>query len=269
MRIERDALGEREVPDDVYYGIHTVRNIENFPVSGIKAHPKLVWATALIKKAAAETHLELKLLPEKLGRAILQACEEILSGKLREQFVIDVFQMGAGTSHNMNANEVVANRAIELLGGKRGDYSVVHPNDHVNMSQSTNDVFPTAIRLASLAMIDELMPIIGDLRDAFREKEIEFNGIWKSGRTHLQDAVPMRLGQEFGAYAAALGACMARIDNAASELRELNLGATAIGAGTNTHPRYRELVIQKLQNYTEWPLRSAYNLFAITQNADD
>lgn len=269
MRLERDALGEREVPDQVYYGIHTVRNIENFPISGVKAHPKLVWATVLIKKAAAETHLALKLLPEKLGRAIVQACAEIVEGKFRDQFVIDVFQMGAGTSHNMNANEVIANRAIELLGGKRGDYTLVHPNDHVNMSQSTNDVFPASLRLAALTMIDQLLPVIGDLRDAFREKGLEFNGIWKSGRTHLQDAVPMRLGQEFEAYAAAMGACMGRIDNTARELRELNLGATAIGAGTNTHPRYRELVIQQLQRSTGWDLRPADNLFEMTQNADD
>src|SRR5215210_3360979 len=203
-RIEKDSLGEREIPAGVYYGIQTARAIENFPISGWKPWPQFVTATVQIKKAATLVNRELGALDEKIAGAIEAAADEVLSGKLRDQFVVDPFQAGAGTSHNMNTNEVLANRAIELLGGQKGDYSVVHPNDHVNMGQSTNDVFPTAMRLSALAMAGDLLATLDQLASAFHAKAQEFDHVVKSGRTHLQDAVPIRLGQEFGAYATAL-----------------------------------------------------------------
>src|SRR6185503_13532498 len=198
-RTEKDSLGEREIPAGVYYGIQTVRAVENFPISGWKPFPAFVTATVQVKKAAARANSALGVLDAKMASAIEAAADEVLSGKLRDQFVVDPFQAGAGTSHNMNTNEVLANRAIELLGGEKGDYSIVHPNDHVNMGQSTNDVIPTAIRLAALDHAAKLMPVLDRLKSSFREKATEFDQIVKSGRTHLQDAVPVRLGQEFGA----------------------------------------------------------------------
>src|SRR6185503_2270955 len=203
-RIERDSLGERELPADVYYGIQTARAIENFPISGWKPYPALVTATIQIKKAAARVNAALGSLDPKIARAIEEAADAVLAGELRDQFVVDPFQAGAGTSHNMNANEVLANRAIELLGGEKGDYSIVHPNDHVNMSQSTNDVFPTAMRLAALEETGKLTGTLDRLAESLQAKSDEFDEIVKSGRTHLQDAVPIRLGQEFRAYATAI-----------------------------------------------------------------
>src|SRR2546425_4606317 len=203
-RIERDSLGERELPADVYYGIQTARAIENFPISGLKPYPSLVTATVQIKKAAARVNPSLGVLEPPIATAIETAADEVLAGKLRDQFVVDPFQAGAGTSHNMNANEVLANRATELLGGEKGDYSIVHPNDHVNMGQSTNDVFPTAMRLAALELVGELIHTLELLGFSLRKKANEFDHIVKSGRTHLQDAVPIRLWQEFGAYATAV-----------------------------------------------------------------
>jgi aspartate ammonia-lyase len=200
-RTEKDSLGERSIPSHAYYGIQTVRAIENFPISGIAPRPAYVEATVRIKRAAAKVNRTLGLLDPKIAHAIIQACDEILSGKLREWFVVDVYQAGAGTSQNMNTNEVIANRAIELLGGSKGDYSIVHPNDHVNMSQSTNDVCPTAIRIAAVSLAWSLSSSLQTLDTAFAIKADEFDHIVKSGRTHLQDAVPVRLGQEFGAYA--------------------------------------------------------------------
>ncbi len=203
-RLEKDSLGERPIPADAYYGIQTDRAIENFPISGLKPKPSYVDATVRIKKAAARVNKTLGLLDGRRADAIVGACDEILSGKLREWFVVDVYQAGAGTSHNMNANEVIANRAIELLGGTKGDYSVIHPNDHVNMAQSTNDVCPTAIRISAILGTRFLLSSLQEAESAFSAKAEEFDGIVKSGRTHLQDAVPVRLGQEFGAYAVCL-----------------------------------------------------------------
>src|SRR6516164_6326963 len=223
-RIERDSLGEIPVPDAAYYGAQTARALENFPVSGMRAHPDLVTATVLVKKCAAEANRDLGRLDPRVAGAIVAAADEVLAGRWHDQFVVDVYQAGAGTSHNMNANEVLANRAIELLGGARADYALVHPNDHVNMAQSTNDTFPTAMRVAALLGIRETVPALQHLRDAFAAKGQEFDRIIKSGRTHLQDATPIRLGQEFAAYALTLDRDIARLHHAQETLAELNIG---------------------------------------------
>jgi len=255
-RIERDSLGERELPGDVYYGIQTARAVENFPVSGWKPYPAFVTATVQIKKAAARVNSILGGLDQSIAKAIEAAADEVLDGKLRDQFVVDPFQAGAGTSHNMNANEVLANRAIELLGGAKGDHSLVHPNDHVNMGQSTNDVIPTAIRLAAFELSDKLILTIDHLAAAFRDRANELDGIVKSGRTHLQDATPIRLGQEFGAYATAMQKNANRIARAADELKEIGLGGTAVGTGLNAAPGYRTRVVEELSVITRQKLRA-------------
>ncbi|MBI4467564.1 MAG: aspartate ammonia-lyase [Acidobacteria bacterium] len=253
-RIEKDSLGEKKVPAEAYYGIQTQRAIENYPISGLRAHPVLIRAMGMIKKAAALANLELKLLDEKRARAIIQAAEEVMAGKLDHQFVVDVYQAGAGVSFHMNTNEVIANRAIEILGGRCGDYSLVHPNDHVNFGQSTNDVIPTAMRLASILLFDQLLPEMERLSRAFAKKGQEFDGILKAGRTHMQDAVPIRLGQEFAAYAVAVRRAYEGIRHAQDGLRELGLGGTAVGTGVNTHPRYQALVVQRLSEVSGQPL---------------
>src|SRR5919198_317297 len=230
-RIERDPLGELRVPADAYYGVQTARAIENFPISGLRAPSDLVTATVLIKKAAAEANAALGRLDPSIAHAITAAADEILSGRLRDQFVVDVYQAGAGTSHNMNANEVLANRAAERLGEARGTYARVHPNDHVNMGQSTNDVFPTATRLALLACAGPLVTVARGLADSFAQKADMYAGVLKTGRTHLQDAVPMTFGQEFGGYAECIRRGAADVAHAAEQLQELNIGATAVGTG--------------------------------------
>jgi aspartate ammonia-lyase len=265
-RIERDSLGERELPADVYYGIQTARAIENFPISGWKPYPSLVTATIQIKKAAARVNSALGSLDARIAKAIEAAADEILAGRLRDQFVVDPFQAGAGTSHNMNANEVLANRAIELLGGEKGDYSIVHPNDYVNMSQSTNDVFPTAMRLAALEEAGKLISTLDLLAAALRRKSIEFDQIVKSGRTHLQDAVPIRLGQEFGAYATAIRKNADRIARAMEELKEIGLGGTATGTGLNAVPGYRKRVVEELGRLTNQTLRATEDYFEAMQS---
>lgn len=265
-RIERDSLGERELPADVYYGIQTARAIENFPISGWKPYPALVTATIQIKKAAARVNSELGVLDPSLAKAIETAADEILAGKLRDQFVVDPFQAGAGTSHNMNANEVLANRAIELLDGEKGDYSIVHPNDHVNMAQSTNDVFPTAMRLAALELASNLILTVDVCAASFRDRSNEFDGIVKSGRTHLQDATPVRLGQEFGGYATAIHKNAERIAKAADELRELGIGGSAVGTGLNTPRGYRKRVIEELSRLVNQGLRPAADYFEAMQS---
>jgi len=265
-RIERDSLGERELPGDVYYGIQTARAVENFPVSGWKPFPSFVTATIQIKKAAAHVNASLGALDPSIAKAIEAAADEVLAGKLRDQFVVDPFQAGAGTSHNMNANEVLANRAIELLGGAKGDHSIVHPNDHVNMGQSTNDVIPTAMRLAALELTDKLILTIDHLAATFRERANEFDGIVKSGRTHLQDATPIRLGQEFGAYAAAMQKNSNRIARAADELKEIGLGGTAVGTGLNAAPGYRKRVVEELSVITRQKLRASEDYFEAMQS---
>jgi aspartate ammonia-lyase len=245
-RSEKDSLGPKEIPAGVYYGIQTARAVENFPISEMRAHPTLIRAFGMVKEAAAEANLELGLIDEKVAKAIIQATREVQAGKWNDQFVVDVFQAGAGVSFHMNTNEVIANRAIEILGGKLGDYSVVHPNDHVNYGQSTNDVFPTGMRLAALLELEKMYPVLDAFVAALDKKGKEFHEILKSGRTHMQDAVPMRLGQEFAAYAGAIRRAAKALRTAADSLRELGLGGSAVGTGINTHPDYREKAIANL-----------------------
>jgi aspartate ammonia-lyase len=245
-RIEKDSLGEKPVPAGVYYGIQTVRAVENYPISGYRAHPKLIQAIGMIKKAAAAANQELKLVDSRCAAAIRRAADEVIDGKMNDQFVVDVYQAGAGVSFHMNSNEVIANRAIEFLGGKRGQYEICHPNDHVNFGQSTNDVFPTAMRLSSLLLLNDLRASLRELTSAFAAKAREFDSILKSGRTHMQDAVPVRLGQEFAGYATALDRADRVIAQAQDLLRELGLGGSAVGTGVNTHPRYQKLVVKRL-----------------------
>ncbi len=269
QRIERDPLGELPVPADAYYGIQTQRAVLNFPISGLRAPGDLVTATILIKKAAAEANMMLGRLDKRIGLAIVRAADEVLSGRWLDQFVVDVYQAGAGTSHNMNANEVLANRAAELLGEPRGTYSVVHPNDHVNMAQSTNDTFPAATRLALLLRLADLVRAAHELGAAFARKSAAFAGVLKVGRTHLQDAVPITLGQEFSGYASCLERSAGWIEAAADQLRELNLGATAVGTGLNAGDDYVERVVNNLRHYTGLALRPAGNLFRVTQSMGD
>src|ERR1043166_9406808 len=265
-RMEKDALGERQIPADAYYGAQVDRAIENFPISGLRPKPSYVEATVHIKRSAAIVNKALGLLDAKKADAIVRACDEILSGKLREWFVVDVYQAGAGTSHNMNANEVIANRAIELLGGKKGDYSLVHPNDHVNMAQSTNDVCPTAIRIAAVMLSEGLLASMDVLEQSFVRKAKEFDHISKSGRTHLQDAVPVRLGQEFGAYAVNVRKHRDRIRAASESNAELGIGGTAAGTGLNAHPKYRELMVAELSRALKVKFRMADDYFESMQS---
>ncbi len=269
MRIEKDSLGELAVPESAYYGVQTARAIVNFPISGIHAHPTFVKATAMVKWAAAEANKGLKKLDPKIAKVIQTAAQEIIDGQLRDQFVVDVFQAGAGTSHNMNMNEVIANRAIEILGGKRGEYKLVHPNDHVNMSQSTNDVFPTSMRVAALLMVPPLLTALAGLEKALLKKAKEFDDVIKSGRTHLQDAVPIRLGQEFGGYARAIRLAQERIASASDGLCELGLGGSAVGTGINTDPQYHKKVVAALGKITGIKLRTTKSLFERMQSLAD
>jgi aspartate ammonia-lyase len=268
-RTERDPLGEHDVPADAYYGIQTVRAVENFPISGLRAPADLVSATILVKKAAAEANRGLGRLDARVANAIIAAADEVLAGALRDQFIVDVYQAGAGTSHNMNANEVLANRAAEILGGKRGDYTLVHPNDHVNMGQSTNDVFPTATRLGLLLVHDALVESARALSASLDRKARDFDAILKVGRTHLQDAVPMTLGQEFGGYAACLARGAVDVEHASAQLAELNLGATAVGTGLNAGDDYTQLAVRNLSRYTGIDLAPAENRFRVTQSMGD
>ncbi len=269
FRTERDPLGELNVPEDAYYGVQTARAVENFPISGLRAPADLVTATVLVKKAAAEANAALGRLPRDVADAILAAADEILAGELREQFVVDVYQAGAGTSHNMNANEVLANRAGERLGDPRGNYRRAHPNDHVNMGQSTNDVFPTATRLALLLGTAPLVAAARTLGDSIARKAVEFADVLKTGRTHLQDAVPITLGQEFSGYAECVRRGADDVATASEQLYELNIGATAVGTGLNAGDDYRRLVVTNLARYTNLPLKSAGNLFRVTQSMGD
>jgi aspartate ammonia-lyase len=268
-RVEHDLLGERAVPAEAYYGIHTLRALENFPITGtsISIYPELVRALACVKHAAALANEALGLLPADKARAIARACEEIRDGALLDEFVVDVIQGGAGTSTNMNANEVVANRALELLGHARGDYRHLHPIDDVNMSQSTNDVYPTAVNVALHFAIDRLAAAMAALRHAFVDKAQEFATVLKMGRTQLQDAVPMTLGQEFSTYAVMLQEDEERLREAALLITEINLGATAIGTGINAHPDYAALACERLSDIAGIRLVTASNLVEATQDA--
>ena len=268
-RLEHDLLGDRAVPDDAYYGVHTLRALQNFPITGtpISIYPDLVRALACVKQAAAAANLELGLLDAARAGAILRACEEIRGGALLEEFVVDVIQGGAGTSTNMNANEVIANRALELLGAAKGDYARLHPLDHVNLSQSTNDVYPTAVKLALQFGIRRLCAEMAGLRRDFEAKAAEFADVLKIGRTQLQDAVPMTLGQEFSTYAVMLQEDESRLAEAALLAREINLGATAIGTGINAHPEYAVRVTRKLSEIAGLDLMVSPNLIEATQDA--
>lgn len=268
LRSEHDLLGTRDVPMEAYYGVHTLRAVENFPITGqpISQSPELVNALAAIKQAAALANMKLGLLDEARGKAIVAACEEIQDGHLHDQFVVDVIQGGAGTSTNMNANEVIANRALELLGHRRGEYEHLHPNEHVNICQSTNDVYPTAIKVALHVLIDRLIEAMGKLRQAFEVKATEFADVLKMGRTQLQDAVPMTLGQEFSTYAVMLDEDDLRLREASGLICEINLGATAIGTGINAHPGYAAAVCAALAKITGIHLVTAGNLIEATQD---
>lgn len=266
-RIERDSMGERQIPAAAYYGIQTLRAIENFPISGLKPLATYVDACILIKKAAAIANGNLGCIPTDISQAIVTAADEILQGNLRDQFVVDVYQAGAGTSHHMNINEVLANRALELLGDSKGNYQRVNPNDQVNYGQSTNDVIPTAIRIGGLlALAHTLSPALDSTIAALDKKAVEFHSIVKSGRTHMQDAVPVRLGDSFGAFAQILRDHQVRITTAAGDLTKLGLGGSAVGTGLNTHPEYRSTVAQILGELIGQPLTVAPNLMAAMQS---
>jgi len=268
VRVEHDLLGDREIPAAAYWGVHTLRAVENFPISGrpIGLWPELVRALALVKHAAAQTNYELGLLDEAKAKLVIAACREIAAGSLHDQFVVDTIQGGAGTSTNMNANEVIANRALELAGREKGDYAFLHPIEHVNMGQSTNDVYPTALRLALRFAIVELIGAMEELKRAFAAKSDEFRDLLKVGRTQLQDAVPMTLGQEFSTFAVMLGEDQQRLAEAGALIEEINLGATAIGTGINSHPGYAPLVCKHLVALSGVPVKTAENLVEATQD---
>src|SRR5437016_5961784 len=268
-RREKDPLGPLDVPVDALYGVQTLRAKQNFPISGMRPLDAFIVAQVWIKKAAALTHRETGRLDAHLADAIVQAADEVLAGQHRDQFIVDPYQAGAGTSHNMNANEVLANRANELLGGKRGEYTPVHPNDHVNMAQSTNDVIPTAIRLAALAQLPALLESTSRLARAFLAKGKAFDGILKSGRTHLQDATPIRLGQEFAAYGRTVERNRDRIATAADALRDLGIGGSAVGTGLNVEPHYPRLMVKHLKDLTGLELREGQDRVQLMQSLGD
>ncbi len=267
-RIERDSLGELQVPKDALYGAQTQRAVNNFPISGLRPWRAFIWSMAIIKRAAAEVNRDLGLLEPEKASAIIQAAEEVMDGQWDDQFVVDPFQAGAGTSHNMNTNEVIANRATQILGGDLGQY-LVHPNDHVNMAQSTNDTIPTAIRLGVLWRLDELQDAIKTLSQVLGQKAAEFDDIVKSGRTHLQDAVPVRMGQEFGGYAKAVQRDGDRIFRSAEGLRRLGIGGTATGTGLNAHPEYHARMVKRLSDLSGLKLYTSDNLFESMQSMAD
>ena len=267
-RNEQDSIGSREVPEDVYYGVQSLRAAENFHITGLYMHPEIINSLACIKKAAAITNCEAGLLDKKIANAIVKACDEIIAGKLHENFIVDPIQGGAGTSLNMNANEVIANRAIEILGGEKGDYSIVNPNDHVNCSQSTNDVIPTAGKMTSLRLLTRTKKELRRLYEALCQKAEEFDHVLKMGRTQMQDAVPIRLGQEFKAYSVAIMRDINRMDKAMDEMRTLNMGGTAVGTGLNADPVYLRRIVPNLAEISGMELVQAFDLIDATQNLD-
>lgn len=267
-RVERDSIGVKDIPEDVYYGVQSLRAAENFHITGLNMHPEIINSLAYIKKAAAITNCEAGLLDKKIAQAIVKACDEILGGKFHEDFIVDPIQGGAGTSLNMNANEVIANRANEILGGKKGDYSIVNPNDHVNCGQSTNDVIPTAGKMTSLRLLKNLKKELMKLHTALEKKAEEFDGVIKMGRTQLQDAVPIRLGQEFKAYSVAVLRDIRRMDKAMDEMRTLNMGGTAVGTGLNADEAYLRRIVPNLSEISDMELVQAYDLIDSTQNLD-
>ena len=267
-RKEKDSIGVKNVPEDVSYGVQSLRAAENFPITGLNMHPEIINSLAYIKKAAAITNCEIGILDKKRATAIVQACDEIIAGKFHEDFIVDPIQGGAGTSLNMNANEVIANRAIEILGGHKGDYSIVNPNDHVNCGQSTNDVIPTAGKMTSLRLLKNLKKELLRLHKAFCDKAAEFDHIIKMGRTQMQDAVPIRLGQEFQAYSVAVKRDINRMDKAMDEMRTLNMGGTAIGTGINADEAYLERIVPNLVEVSDMEFVQAFDLIDATQNLD-
>ncbi len=269
VRLERDPLGELAVPLGALFGIQTMRALQNFPISGLRPLPPFVTATVQIKRAAALTHRDTGRLDARLADAIIAAADEVLAGKYRDQFVVDVYQAGAGTSHNMNVNEVLANRANELLGGERGTYAPVHPNDHVNMAQSTNDVIPTAIRLAALTELGPLAHAFRALRDALLQQGLAFDHIVKAGRTHLQDAMPVRLGQEFTAYGHTIDRNLQRVERSADDLRDLGIGGSAVGTGVNVEPAYPARIVEYLRQSTGLELREGADRIQLMQSMGD
>ncbi|MGX6445880.1 aspartate ammonia-lyase [Neobacillus sp. K501] len=268
MRTEKDFLGSKEVPADAYYGVQTLRAVENFPITGYRIHEELIKAMAVVKKAAALANMDTKYLYEGIGEYIVKAADELIEGKLHDQIIVDPIQGGAGTSINMNINEVIANRAIELMGKEKGDYFQCSPNTHVNMSQSTNDAFPTAIHISVLKLLEKLLVTMDDMHSVFKQKSQEFNHVIKMGRTHLQDAVPIRLGQEFEAYSRAIERDIKRIKQSRQHLYEVNMGATAVGTGLHADPRYIENVVKHLKDISGLPLTGADHLVDATQNTD-
>lgn len=268
FRIENDSIGEKQVPKDAYYGVQTLRAAENFKITGYSLNSEFIKALAKIKKASASTNINIGILDSKIGSAIMKACDEIISGKLHDQFITDPIQGGAGTSMNMNINEVVANRAIELLGWEKGNYNVVHPNDHVNMGQSTNDVIPTAGKITALELLKSALKKLDELQKALEEKAVQFDDVLKMGRTQLQDAVPVRLGQEFGAYAKVVKRDIIRITKSMDELKAVNMGATAIGTGINADEEYVTRIVPVLSRITGLDLHQAEDLIDGTQNLD-
>ena len=267
-RMEHDSIGALNVPAEAYYGVQSMRAATNFQITHRPLHPVLIDSIVMVKKAAAITNEKSGKLDQQIAQAIIQACDEILDGNLRDQFIVDAIQGGAGTSANMNANEVIANRAIEILGGTKGDYSVVHPNDHVNMSQSTNDVIPTAGKITVLKLLPQTIKELEKLEKAMEEKEAEFDDILKMGRTQLQDAVPMRLGQSFGAFAHVLKRDIKRLKNVMDEMKVLNIGATAIGTAINVDPYYLANISYELSKVAGISLKQADDLIDATQNLD-
>lgn len=268
FRMEHDSIGDHKVPANAYYGVQSLRACENFYITGRQVHKEMIRSIAQIKKAAAITNLEVNELDKRRADAIIKACDEIIEGKLQDQFIVDAIQGGAGTSLNMNANEVIANRAIEILGGEKGDYSIVHPNDHVNFGQSTNDVYPSCGKLAALALLRETKDQLVRLENALLAKAEEFKDVIKMGRTQLQDAVPVLLGQEFHAYASAISRDVERIEKAKDELRTLNMGGTAIGTGLNADYKYYCRVVKEISTVSGEPVVQAYDMIDATQNLD-
>src|SRR5256714_484826 len=267
-RIEKDSIGPKEIPANVYYGVQTARAVENYPISGMRAHPTLIRAIAMIKRAAAEANKELGLIDPKVAEAIINAAQEVIEGRWDREFVVDVFQAGAGVSFHMNSNEVIANRAEEILGGRLGEYKRVHPNDHVNYGQSTNDVFPTAMRLATLIELEKLYPVLDAMAGSLEQKGKDFWEVMKSGRTHMQDAVPIRLGQEFAAYGMTLRRLIENIRQNSDDLRRLGLGGSAVGTGINTHPDYRGRAVANLTRISGPKLMPAIDMrLAMQSNA--
>ena len=265
-RTEKDSLGEVNVPIDAYYGAQTARARENFPISGVRPHPVFIKSMAYIKRAAAKVNNELGCLDDEKSKAIINAADRIIAGEFQNQFVVDVYQAGAGTSCHMNVNEVIANITIESLGGEKGNYSIIHPNDHVNFGQSTNDVFPTTMRIAALFLLKELFPVVDELADALNEKAVEFDSVIKSGRTHLQDAAPIKFSQEFSGYASAVSKMLEKARSASDALKELGIGGTAVGTGLNTHPDYAQKIISELEKITGLDVRAAANCFEAMQS---